>query len=530
MARPLVLFAVMAGCACSEPMTTSDATPADAARSDAPGLDAPGLDAPGLDAPGLDAPGLDAPPGPLACGDEPPAFPGAEGFGACARGGRGGRVIHVTTLAAGGTGSLQAALDETGPRTIVFDVSGVVAGVPIVTNGEVTIAGQTSPAGVVLRGLLVQGDEVCEAEDCPLPAVSPRDVIVRHLRLRPSGMGDDGLRLHHARDVIVDHVSIGNAIDEAAQISFSSDVTIQHTILAETLTTDHDVIYGGILVNYSDPARGWPNTRLTFHHDLLVRLAGRLPELSRENHDGDHGVLAEIELRSNVVWDPRRPITAATVSDRGGEVGWRIDLVDTYFRVAPGHPHAMFVMEPAPTLSGTRVHLDGNVLSRFPMLGGWALANSCDCNDYGDGAASGVVPFTSPPAYASATPTLSPPVAVTRTTSGPALATELAASAGCLPHDTMDRRLTAMVSGNVIDPAPPDTNPASDALVLDDPTPPAAPPDGDGDGMPDAWETAAGLSPTSDDGAIVGPLSALRLGTPGYTNLEVYLAERAAEL
>ncbi|MBN8614808.1 MAG: hypothetical protein J0L92_29685 [Deltaproteobacteria bacterium] len=514
---------------------------------DAPGLDAPGLDAPGLDAGSTDAfSSLDAPrtsddatvsadahaasdaPLRLArCGDEPSAFPGAEGFGACARGGRGGRVIHVTTLASRGAGSLQAALDETGPRTIVFDVSGVIDGVPELQHGEVTIAGQTSPSGVTLRGLLIQGDEVCEGETCPLPRVRPDDVIVRFLRLRPAGMGDDGLRFHHASRVIVDHVSIGNAEDEAVQISFSRDVTLQWSVLAETLTTGHAVEYGGILVNYSDPARGFPNTRLSLHHDLLVRIAGRLPELTRENHRGDHGAIAELELVSNVVWDPRRPITAATLSNFDGEVGWALDLVDLFFFVRPDHPHAMFVIEPAPTLAGSTVHLDGNTLSRFPALRDWQIANRCDCNDFGELAARGELAFDAPPRYARDT-RLSPPVDVTRTSRGLALADELARGAGVLPHDAMDRRLTTLVTDRGFDDAPLDTNPYADALTLE-PTAPL-PADTDRDGMPDAWERERGLDPARDDGAAIGALSLSRLGVEGYSNLEVFLAERAAAL
>ncbi len=436
-------------------------------------------------------------------------------------------MAHVTTLAASGPGSLQAALDLPGPRTVVFDVSGVVEGVPELRHGEITIAGQTSPGGVTLRGLLVQGDEVCEAEDCPLPSERPDDVVIRFLRLRPAGEGDDGLRLHHASRVIVDHVSIGNAGDEAVQVSFSRDVSLQWSILAETLTTGHDVIYGGILVNYSDPARGFPNTRLSFHHDLLVRIAGRLPELSRENHHGDHGEIAEIELVSNVVWDPRRPITAAAASNYGGEVGWRIDLVDQLFFVRPDHPHALFVLEPWPTLAGTSVLMEGDELSRLPTLRDWQLANRCDCDDFGDLAARGTLAFETPPPWAR-TERLTPPVPVRRTGRGLGLADELAEAAGRLPHDTMDRRLTGDVRARRLVDAPLDTNPADDALVLD--PAPAGGTDEDGDGMPDAWEVLRGTDPTRDDGAARTALSRERLGVDGYTQLEVYLAERAAEL
>ncbi|MGV2436525.1 MAG UNVERIFIED_CONTAM: hypothetical protein LVT10_17860 [Anaerolineae bacterium] len=75
----------------------------------------------------------------------PSSFPGAEGFGAVASGGRGGQVLTVTTLAPSGEGSLQAALDTPGARTIVFAVSGVIDTTANITHGNVTIAGQTSP-------------------------------------------------------------------------------------------------------------------------------------------------------------------------------------------------------------------------------------------------------------------------------------------------------------------------------------------------------------------------------------------------
>lgn len=127
-----------------------------------------------------------------------PAFPGAFGFGAEARGGRGGRVLRVTTLAASGPGSLQAALDEQGPRTIIFDISGLIDAVIFLRHEEVTIAGQTSPGGIAVRGLMIQGDSVYEADGCPLPSVAPEDFIVRFLRIRDplaDGADGDSLRL-----------------------------------------------------------------------------------------------------------------------------------------------------------------------------------------------------------------------------------------------------------------------------------------------------------------------------------------------
>lgn len=60
--------------------------------------------------------------------DELPAFPGAEGFGYAATGGRGGEVYHVTSYELTGPGTFHDALTTVGdtPRTIVFDISGEI--------------------------------------------------------------------------------------------------------------------------------------------------------------------------------------------------------------------------------------------------------------------------------------------------------------------------------------------------------------------------------------------------------------------
>ena len=78
-----------------------------------------------------------------------PAFSGAEGFGAVTRGGADGAVLHVTNLNDAGPGSLRAALEANGPRTVVFDVAGQInlASEISVVNPHLTIAGETAPGG-----------------------------------------------------------------------------------------------------------------------------------------------------------------------------------------------------------------------------------------------------------------------------------------------------------------------------------------------------------------------------------------------
>ncbi len=469
-----------------------------------------------------------------------PAFPGAEGFGAAATGGRGGRVLAVTTLAASGPGSLQHALDQAGPRTVVFRVSGVIQGIPVLTQPDVTVAGQTSPGGVILRGLLIEGDGVCEADGCPLPSVLPRNFIMRHLRLRPAGTGDDGLRLHRAKLGIIDHVSVGNASDEAVQISFSSDITVQRSLFAET--TGGHAEFGGMLLNYSDPTRGFPLTRLSIHHNMWNRIVGRLPEFSRENLSAS-GSVAEYEFSNNVAYDPRRPVaignTAIVNAEPGGystnPLYYRMNAVGNLFFAQAGRfNHGMFTLEGAglpdegylPASTPTRLFFSDNRVNLFPNLQDFGLVYCC--NDFAEAAKTDGLPFArTPPPFAAAV--RHPFPAITYHTAG-TLLSNLTRDVGAFPRDPMDRRLLSFPAQRSFDPAPPDRNPRNDALRLGFSSPPPAPADTDSDGMPDAWERSNRLNPVvAGDRNGLG-LSRSKLGRAGYTNLEVYLHERAVQV
>jgi hypothetical protein len=168
--------------------------------------------------PPIDAP-VDTPPDAGAGDTAPdagpglPAFPGALGWAATTPGGRGGQIIRVTTLSAGGPGSLNAALTTAGPRIVVFEVGGVIdlqgARFISITQPFVTIAGQTAPPpGITLiRGGLL---------------INTHDVIVQHIRVRPgeagrakmSGWEVDSISTNAAYNVIVDHCSTTWGTDE----------------------------------------------------------------------------------------------------------------------------------------------------------------------------------------------------------------------------------------------------------------------------------------------------------------------------
>ena len=170
------------------------------------------------------------------------AFPGAEGFGQYATGGRGGKVIHVTNLNDSGSGSFREALEASGTRTIVFDVGGTINAknyfdIPY-GKGNVTIAGQTAPGG----GILIRGGEL---------RISASNVIVRYIRFRlgsstaGAASNEDGINItaysgNKIENIIIDHCSVSWAQDENISLvggfsgSTVSNVTIQNCIIAES--------------------------------------------------------------------------------------------------------------------------------------------------------------------------------------------------------------------------------------------------------------------------------------------------------
>jgi pectate lyase len=163
-----------------------------------------------------------------------PVFPGAMGFGTQTKAGRGGQIIKVTNLNDSGSGSLRAALSASGPRIIVFEVSGTIKiSSPLaVKNPYVTIAGQTAPSpGIQIIGQAFQ--------------IATHDVLVQHLRIRPGDMlhtNVDGLQIlgSSTYNVVIDHVTASWGIDESASTySTVKDVTISNSILSEGLASPY---------------------------------------------------------------------------------------------------------------------------------------------------------------------------------------------------------------------------------------------------------------------------------------------------
>lgn len=225
------------------------------------------------------------------------AFPGAEGYGRFAIGGRGGRVLEVTNLEDSGPGSLRAAIEAEGPRTVVFRVGGTIklASKLIVRNPYLTVAGQTAPGdGIAIRG---------HTFGC----LSTHDVILRYLRIRvgdEAQMTMDGTGMSDSDHCIFDHCSVSWSIDEALSSRSAKNITVQRCLIAEALNIAHHKKYeAGKGHSFAASISGNVGS---FHHNLLAHCAGRNWSLAGGlNRGGQYA--GRLDIRNNVVfnWEHR---------------------------------------------------------------------------------------------------------------------------------------------------------------------------------------------------------------------------------
>jgi len=240
-----------------------------------------------------------------------PAFPGAEGFGAGAKGGRGGSVIYVTNLDDSGQGSLRAALEATGPRTVIFRVGGtiVLSSSLVIKNPFITIAGQTAPGdGITLR--------LGELETGAALFVEASDVVIRHIRIRvgPASVGEccrDAITFFDgANRAVIDHVSLSWGTDETLNAwGTAKNISVQRSIISEALLFSSHVDGNGVVVPHSKGfLMGDRAQRISLHHNLLAHNNQRNPLINST-------IGAKFEHVNNVIYNYG---DFASVFDGGG--------------------------------------------------------------------------------------------------------------------------------------------------------------------------------------------------------------------
>ena len=290
------------------------------------------------------------------------AFPGAEGGGMYATGGRGGKVYHVTSLEdnASTNGTLRYGIEKgERPLTIVFDVAGTIALEKQlnITKGDLTIAGQSAPGdGICLKNYTFR--------------ISASNVVVRFIRCR---MGDekqaedDAMQvMSHDNDkysgIIIDHCSVSWCTDECASFYGMTDFTFQWNIVSESLRNSiHDKGahgYGGI----------WGGNNATYHHNLLAHHDSRNPRI---DHDYVSTQKGPVSIFNNVVynWKGNSCYGGESSSNNGNDYK-KYNFFNNYYKPGPVTPsnHIWFV-QPTTSCSncgGTilpgHFYLDGNVM------------------------------------------------------------------------------------------------------------------------------------------------------------------------
>ena len=301
------------------------------------------------------------------------AFPGAEGYGRFARGGRGGVVIEVTNTndynssigEAVIAGSYRAAIEATGPRTVVFRVSGLIKlKAPCVinsTNGYLTIAGQTAP-----------GDGICLSQ-WRAGMTSCSDVIMRHIRCRlgdASQQAMDGIGLGNSNNSIIDHCSISWTIDEATSSrqsgsvgSSSAMITFQHNIISEPLQhsfhyNDAERAADGCTNCYQEHAfaASISGEIGSYHHNLIAHSTDRNWSLAGGLDQSSH-YAGSLDIRNNVVYN-----WIGRTTDGGVQ---RANYVNNYYKPYPPNPYRTWIFRLDainPTWGVEAYYMDGNVM------------------------------------------------------------------------------------------------------------------------------------------------------------------------
>jgi len=460
------------------------------------------------------------------------AFPGAEGAGRFAQGGRGGSVYYVTNLNNSGAGSLRDAISQPN-RTVMFKVSGTIylLSPVVITKDNITIAGQTAP-----------GDGICLANYGM--GIRANNIIIRYIRSRPGDIilnpADTAKQVDAMynnfgspvtkpfANIIVDHCSLSWSTDEAGSFYAISNFTLQWSILSESLYKSTHVKgsphgYGGI----------WGGQQSSFHHNLLASHSNRNPRFSGSANTGQPE-LEYVDFRNNLVYN--------WVGSTYGGAGGHHNMVNNYYKPGPAttgstacatsnrrHRILMYttfsISIAGDTIPGGKFYIKGNYVPGYPCVeetsdtasNNWTYGVHPD-GQPGAAAALATARVTSPFPYAPVT-TQTAQEAYTSVTDN--------AGASLPRRDSVDRRIIhetrtgTATFGDASYQAPGMGIPSG---IIDSQntvggwpalTSTTYPDDTDNDGLPNWWEKMNG----GDSISIAGN----SLDSDGFTMLEKYL-------
>ena len=446
---------------------------------------------------------------------QPRAFPGAEGGGMYTSGGRGGKVLHVTTLEdSNAQGTLRWAVTQNYARTIVFDVAGIIdlKSALVVNRDNVTIAGQTAPGdGICLRGNTFR--------------IAANNVIVRFIRCR---MGDETKVENDAmqvmdqdgdkyQNIIIDHCSASWSTDECASFYGMKNFSFQWNIVSESLRQSlHEKGahgYGGI----------WGGVNATYHHNLLAHHDSRNPRI---DHDYVSPQKGPVSILNNVVynWKGNTCYGGESASGTGGDFR-KYNFFNNYYKPGPATPsNHIWFLEPTTSCSNCakkggsilpgHFYMTGNIMHGKDALtaDNWSAVHGASSSLIAQIRASEPFTWTESPS------------SISIHSAADALEAVLGFAGACFSRDAVDERIaretregTATYTGSA-GKIPGLIDSQADAGGWPEYKGEAAN-DSDADGIPDWFEEQFGLSKSN-------PADALAIGfdkNGRYTNLEMYL-------
>jgi len=437
---------------------------------------------------------------------KPIAFPGAEGFGQYAVGGRGGKVYIVSNLDDAGPGSFREAATVKSPRIIVFAVSGTIhLATKLTIAGNVTIAGQSAP-----------GDGICLA-DQPV-GIGGDNIIIRFLRFRMGdkyqrgGMvdgngGDDAFGGTRRKNILIDHCSLSWSTDEIISIYAGDSSTLQWNLIAEPLNYSYHFETGDKDYEHHGYGGIWGGRHLSAHHNLIAHCNSRTPRF-----DGIRNAPEEnVDYRNNVIYNWGHNNTHA------GE-GGRYNIVNNYYKYGPntGKQVKFQLLNPfnRSDIPYGKFYVAGNYVDGAAEIS----RNNWQGVKVGNSGKDDVSQVTLEKPFEI--------VPIATQTAEDAYTSVLQQAGAIFPRrDTMDQRIVNNVknrTGSFIDVQ--GGFPHGTAYELTTAAWPAlqslpAPVDTDKDGIPDAWEKSRKLNPADSSDASLFTLN------KWYTNIEIYLNE-----
>ncbi|MCU7904538.1 MAG: hypothetical protein KZQ76_01565 [Candidatus Thiodiazotropha sp. (ex Epidulcina cf. delphinae)] len=421
-----------------------------------------------------------------------PAFPSAEGLGANSVGGRGGEIVKVTNLNDSGAGSFRDAVTRSGPRIVVFDVSGIINLNTNLTISQpyITIAGQTSPGGILITGRTT--------------TINTHDVIIQYMRFRVGSHNIADAEKHDtiqvlgkdwapnsAYNIIFDHCSIGWGIDENMSLTGGvTNTTVQWSIIAEGLSRaghpkgEHSK---GLFIAGERLA-----SSVSIHHNYIAHNTDRNPLISSPS-----GTDMLVDVVNNVVYNWKGGLSPL------GDGETRINWVHNFAKQgASSNAYSYEVTHRTSATAAGYLYVEGNI-------GSTRLSQSDDQWNVGHHWMNEALPTT----WRRNTPwPLTNSISTTQMSH--AYAVQMLNNVGATKpsRDSIDSRVVnsfAASTGSIIDnvsyprdyPVYPNNQKAADS---------------DNDGMADSWEIQNGLKTSLND-------ASLDKDCDGYSNIEEYL-------